>query len=164
MTVFFSLPLSYMPGYDFAFLPNGMGGGGTPNTFDPATTNGQNVAYSAFLVPFDGTISNLTIRLDLATVASSEISPELTFTVYASSTTLGASSALGSWTATALELSTGILTMAPGSSLTAAFQNVTNTAAVAAGTILTVVVHSEGLATFDLQPAHLSASFSYSPN
>lgn len=159
-TVYFSTTVSVAPTYNFAFFSNASSG--TAPEFDASSTNPFPSVYSStFLVPFDGTISDLTIRLDfrsLEIVASS-----FDFVVYSSGSTIGTSGPIASWTATELAQSTGLLNVDSGSSLTATFQNVEDTVSVTAGTLLTVVISPSGYNMFDIQPATFSASFKYLP-
>ncbi len=160
-TVPFSTALAVVPNYDFSFYPSDSQN--LPDQFDPTTTIPVPPIYtSTFLVPTDGTISNLTARLDISSTATA--SPSFIFTVYGSSSPIGTPVPLGSWTATTLTLSTGTLSISPGSPLTATFQNTINTALVTAGTMLTVVISPSGFNTFDIQPAAFSASFNYTPS
>jgi hypothetical protein len=156
----FTTSQSTLPTYDFALYPSDMADG-QASQFNPTTTNPVNCPYFSFLVPFDGIISNLTVRLDLS--ATVDINPSFTFTVYGSAVTIGIPALTSGWNPTGLALATGAYPISSGTSVTAAFQNITDIAYVKAGTILTVVVSSSGFNSFEIQPAHLSAYFRDSP-
>lgn len=159
--VYFNMSVSTVRNFDFPFFPTNSGGS-SPTQFEPATTNASNRPYSSFLVPFDGTISDLTIRADVTAVA--DTTPNFTFTVYSSAATLDTPAATTGWTATALAQSTGAFTVNNGASRTIVSQNLTDSASVSAGSVLTVVVGGTGYNDFDLQPAKFATSFRYTPN
>lgn len=159
--MFASMALTSPPTTTFAFFPTN-GGDTTPVTFNTATTNPSPPDFkTTFLVPVTGTISDLTVRVDITATATTN--PNFTFTVYQSPSTIGISAPLGSWTATTLSVSTGTLPMTTGSSVTATFQNTTNAPAVTAGTLLTVVISSTGFIAGDIQPGSFSVSYIYIP-
>lgn len=159
-TVFFSMSLGVVPTFDFAFFYSS---NNSANPFDSSTTNPAPPNYtSTFLVPFDGNLSNLTVRLDFRSLEN--ISPAFTFTAYASGSTIGSSAPIANWVSTGLLISTGPLPISAGSSLTASFQNLVDTVPVTAGSLVTVVITPSGYNMFDIQPGTFSTSLRYSPN
>lgn len=159
--VHFSMNQSAMRAYDIAFYASNTRDG-QASQFDPTTTNSRSSIYSSFLVPSDGSISNLTVRMDITSIANTN--PNLTFTVYKSEAAIGTATSLGSFVTTGLAQSTGPLTMASGSSLTGVYQNTSTTVPVTAGSTLIVVLSGSGYNDFDIQPAAFSTSFKYTPN
>lgn len=161
-TVFFSTSLSTVPTSDFSFFPANTGGS-SASTFNPASTNPSPPNFSStFLVPEDGTISNLTVRVDL-TGSLLIVLPTFVFTIYESSSTIGVQTPLASWVSTGVSVTTSGLVLSLGISATASFQDNILTAPVTAGTLLTVVVSPSGFGEFDIQPGTFSASFKYTP-
>lgn len=139
-----------------------------PPSFDFSTTIplDDNNWYISFIVPFDGTISNLTMRFDFrATVTET---PTFIFTVYRANPTaaIGSLGSVSEWTtgSTVLAINTGALSVTSGSSYSSVFQNVVDSAPVTAGALLTIVVSSSNYSDFNFQPAYLAGSFKYTPN
>ena len=158
-TVHFSMATEVAPPYEFAFCQVGTN---TPAPFDLSTTNPSPLNFpSSFLVPFHGTISNLTVRVDFT--VQEHISPNFLFTVYESQSAIGKPKPLASWSATDLAQETGPLTNRAHSSMTATFQNLSDTVAVKPGSILTVVVTPTFYEMGEIKPAVFSASFKYTP-
>ena len=126
-TVYFSMSLQEVPSNlpSFAFIPIA-GSGGTASAFDPTTTVKQNFFYSAFLVPFDGTISAFTVRTDVAVTDQGQanpVTPTFNFTVYTSPSMFSNPVVPNpGWTATPLVNNIGPLSIPIGASATASAQ------------------------------------------
>lgn len=161
--VYFSMQPSELYNMNFAFYETV--NNTAPTAFDFTTTMSSNIKYSTFLVPFDGTLSNLTVRLDFFSRDGSN-NADFTFTIYGASSSLGSMSAVvPTWNTTGLAQSTGPIGASGSTHYSGVFQNLDDVVAVTAGTILTVVISNTGFTDGNLLvETNLSASFQYKPN
>ena len=154
----FSTTLAVAPVDEFAFFASNSSG--VPSRFTTCTVNPFPPNYtSSFLVPTDGVISNLTVRIDFTSLEN--ITPSFTFTVYKTAGVIGSAQPVSCWTPVGLSLGTGAIPVSAGSSLTAAFQNEFDVISVNAGDMLTIVVTPSGYRVFDIQPATFAATLKY---
>lgn len=160
----FSVGMGVVRNYDFAFFYSN-DEYDTPGVFNYTTSIGRNDDhYASFLVPFDGSISNLVMRFDFSVNSTTE-TPTFIFTVYGSSSTIGTLGPISGWTSTGLAVSTGVMAVNTiDSPYSGVFQNFVDSFPVTAGTILTIVISSTNYSDFNFQPAYFAGSFKYTPN
>lgn len=169
-TIHYSMSLPIVPNYAFAFYPANGGGliptktladGFTPVQFNPLSTNPSPPDYAyTFLVPEDGVISDIVMRVNFTALGT--IAPVFTYTVYGSSASLDTSGPVTGWLSTGLFDSTDLVELGLGDSTTVTSRNTTEPSFVSAGTILTVVISSTGFNLAEIGPATFSVSFKYS--
>jgi hypothetical protein len=149
-----------MPVDPFALLT--ASGLGNIMPFDATTSNPfpPNFAQT-FLVPFNGVVSDLTIRIQARSPETSITGAVFLCTVYRSAFALGSSGSTPGWTATSLSVVTAPMSIASGSSMSVSTQNLVTVIPVLAGDLVAVVIAPTGFSFFDIQPGTINATLSY---
>lgn len=132
--------------------------------FDPSTSNPSPPNFAqTFLVPEDGTISELSLRIQ-ARAVTDLTSVQFVGAVYQSPTTFGSAVLTPGWTITPLQVTTPSTSIPNFTSMTCSAQSSPDsTTSVSAGSLLCVVVTPSGYNQFDIQPATVNATFRYVP-
>jgi hypothetical protein len=163
--VSFGMAISVPPAdNDFAFEPNSTSF--PTSSWEPTTTNPVPPLYTTtFLVPQDGSISNLLVRADVR-APNVDVTPQFTYTVWEAATVIGSTGPSSTWNATALTatIPTFLVPASLTNSYGASEVGATGISApVSAGSLLAMVISPTGYAFFDIQPAYFAASFTFSP-
>jgi hypothetical protein len=156
----FSATVSVMPVDPFAVLTSS--GFGNIMPFDATTSNPfpPNFAQT-FLVPFNGVMSDLIIRIQGRSPDTNVTGAVFSCTVYKSAFALGSSGSTPGWTATGLSVVTAPISIASGSSMSVSTQNVVTVIPVLAGDLVAVVIAPTGFSFFDIQPGTINATLRY---